>query len=86
MWDEGVSVFDAHANEEFTLRAMVLCTVNDFSTYGNLSVNKNKVKNACPICINDMEFTCANMYHAPSEIPPTRSPISLEEKSIQRGS
>ena len=31
MWDEGVSVFDAYANEEFTLRAMLLCTVNDFS-------------------------------------------------------
>ena len=57
MWDEGVSVFDAYANEEFTLRAMLLCTVNDFPAYGNLSGYKNKGKKACPICIDDMEFT-----------------------------
>ena len=29
MWDEGVFVFNAHANKEFTLRAILLCTVND---------------------------------------------------------
>ncbi|XP_057250629.1 uncharacterized protein LOC130591359 [Beta vulgaris subsp. vulgaris] len=43
LWDEGVSVFDAHANEMFTLRAMLFCTINDFPAYGNLSGYKNKV-------------------------------------------
>ncbi|XP_056689994.1 uncharacterized protein [Spinacia oleracea] len=37
MWDKGVSVFDAHANETFRLRAMLFCTINDFPAYGNLS-------------------------------------------------
>ncbi|XP_056698036.1 uncharacterized protein [Spinacia oleracea] len=37
MWDEEVSVYDAHANEMFTLRAMLFCTINDFPAYGNLS-------------------------------------------------
>ena len=41
IWDEGVFVFDAHANKEFTLRAMLLCTVNDFLAYGILSRCKN---------------------------------------------
>ena len=40
-----------------TLRAMLLCIVNDFSAYGNLSGCKKKGKKACPICIDDMEST-----------------------------
>ena len=52
MWDEGLSVFDAHANEEFTLRVLFLCTINYFPAYGNLSGYKNK-----GICIDDMEST-----------------------------
>ena len=50
MWDESVFVFDAHANEESTLRAILLYTVNDFPAYDNLSGYKNKWKKACPIC------------------------------------
>ena len=57
MWNEGVFVFDTHANEEFTLRAMLLFTINDFPAYGNLSGYQNKGKKACPICIDDMEST-----------------------------
>ncbi|XP_010693722.1 uncharacterized protein LOC104906639 [Beta vulgaris subsp. vulgaris] len=55
MWYEGVSVYDAHADEIFTLRAMLLYTLSDFPTYGNLSGYKNEGKNACPICLDDME-------------------------------
>ena len=32
IWDEGIYVFDAHANEVFTLCAMHLCVVIDFQT------------------------------------------------------
>ena len=53
LWDEGVSVFDAHKNEMFTLRAALLWTINDFPVYGNLSGYKNKGHKACPICIDD---------------------------------
>ncbi|XP_048502844.1 uncharacterized protein LOC125498643 [Beta vulgaris subsp. vulgaris] len=66
LWDEGVSVLDAHTNEMFTLRAMLFCTINDFLAYGNLSGYKNKGKKACPICIDDMESTwiskCKHVY------------------------
>ena len=53
MWDEGVSVFDAHQNEMFTLRAALMWTMNDFPAYGNLCGYKVKGKKTCPICIDD---------------------------------
>ena len=47
--DERVSMFNAHVNEVFILRAMLLCIVNDFSAYENVLGYKNKRKKACPI-------------------------------------
>jgi len=43
MWDESVEVFDKFANETFKLHAMLFCTINDFSAYGNLSGYSVKV-------------------------------------------
>ncbi|XP_058776657.1 uncharacterized protein LOC131650977 [Vicia villosa] len=37
LWEEGVDVFDAHSGEQFNMRAMLFCTINDFPAYGNLS-------------------------------------------------
>ena len=62
MWDKGVFMFDAYANEEFTLCAILLCIVNDFSAYGNLLGYKNKGEKACPICIDDIESTWIPKY------------------------
>jgi len=44
IWNEGVSVYDAYANEIFKLRGIILFTINDFPAYGNLSgyINKGK--------------------------------------------
>nr|XP_021861027.1 uncharacterized protein LOC110800050 [Spinacia oleracea] len=52
-----VSMFDAHTNSSFTLRAMVFCTINDFPAYGNLSGYKTKGEQAFPICEEDMKPT-----------------------------
>jgi hypothetical protein len=57
LWNEGVPMFDAHTNSNFTLRAMVFCTINDFPAYGNLSGYKTKGEQACPICEEDMKPT-----------------------------
>ena len=57
LWEEGVDVFDAYSGEQFNMRAMLFCTINDFPAYGNLSGYKVKGHNACPICEKD---TC---YH-----------------------
>ncbi|XP_057251096.1 uncharacterized protein LOC130591614, partial [Beta vulgaris subsp. vulgaris] len=66
MWNEGVLVFDAYANEMFTLRAMLFCTMNDYPAYGNLSGYKTKGKQPCPICLDDMKSThlkgCKHVY------------------------
>ena len=34
---DGVDVYDADDGQTFRLRAMIFCTINDFSAYGNLS-------------------------------------------------
>jgi len=53
MWDHGVKVFDGFANETFKMHAMLFCTINDFSVYGNLSGYSVKGHKACPICEED---------------------------------
>jgi hypothetical protein len=57
LWDEGVRAFDAYRREEFTLRAVLLWTINDFPAYGNLSGHAVKGYYACPVC---SEHTFAN--------------------------
>ncbi|KAL3650075.1 hypothetical protein CASFOL_006478 [Castilleja foliolosa] len=56
MWDSGVDVYDAHLDEIFSLRAMLLWTINDFPAYGNLSGYSTKGHEACPICQNDTSY------------------------------
>jgi ssDNA-binding Zn-finger/Zn-ribbon topoisomerase 1 len=54
LWDEGVLMFDAYTKTNFTLRAMIFCTINDFPAYGNLSGYSVKGKKACPVCHDDL--------------------------------
>ncbi|XP_021835652.1 uncharacterized protein [Spinacia oleracea] len=54
LWNEGVPMYDAHTKTDFTLRAMIFCTINDFPAYGNLSGYKIKGEKACPICEEEM--------------------------------
>ncbi|CAM8931788.1 unnamed protein product [Rhodiola kirilowii] len=37
LWNEGVRTFDASRQEYFNMCAMLMCTINDFPAYGNLS-------------------------------------------------
>ncbi|XP_074323939.1 uncharacterized protein LOC141660855 [Apium graveolens] len=50
LWDEGVTVYDAYSQSDFTLRAMIFYTISDFPTYGNLSWYTTKGAKACTIC------------------------------------
>ncbi|XP_063949039.1 uncharacterized protein LOC108203290 [Daucus carota subsp. sativus] len=50
LWDQGERIYDAYSQTNFTLRAMVFCTISDFPGYGNLSGYSVKGANACPIC------------------------------------
>ena len=56
LWDEGVLVFDGFQNENFHLRAMLFCTINDFPAYENLSWYNVKGHHACPICEEDISY------------------------------
>ena len=49
MWDTSVEVYAGY-KENFTLRAMLFGTINDFSTYGIMSGYNIKGKCACPLC------------------------------------
>ena len=37
LWEVGVKAYDAHQRDFFTLNVILLWTINDFPTYGNLS-------------------------------------------------
>ncbi|XP_074323624.1 uncharacterized protein LOC141660531 [Apium graveolens] len=51
LWEEGEpNVYDAHIKSFFTLKAILMWTINDFLGYGNLSGCVNKGYRACPVC------------------------------------
>ncbi|XP_073120763.1 uncharacterized protein [Henckelia pumila] len=50
LWDIGVDAYDAYRKEYFSLRAVLLWTINDFPAYGNMSGCVVKGYQACPIC------------------------------------
>ncbi|XP_058202686.1 uncharacterized protein LOC131317134 [Rhododendron vialii] len=50
LWKVGVEAYDAYRKQHFTLRAVLLWTINDFPALGNLSGCITKGYYACPIC------------------------------------
>jgi len=60
MWDQGVEVFDGFANETFKLHAMLFCTINDFSAYGNLSGRRH--------CFSTIETWKEDIISSASEV------------------
>ncbi|XP_042441453.1 uncharacterized protein LOC122026804 [Zingiber officinale] len=56
LWHTRVETFDTSTSQNFTLRAALLWTINDFPAYANLSGWSTKGKLACPCCNKD---TCS---------------------------
>ncbi|KAL6347804.1 hypothetical protein AAG906_026333 [Vitis piasezkii] len=56
LWEKGIETYDAHLHEVFTLKAILLWTINDFPAYGNLAGCTVKGYYTCPIC---GEGTCS---------------------------
>ncbi|XP_073120199.1 uncharacterized protein [Henckelia pumila] len=50
LWEIGVDAYEAYWKEYFSLRAVLLWTINDFPAYGNMSGCVVKGYQACPIC------------------------------------
>ncbi|XP_040384294.1 uncharacterized protein LOC121056698 [Oryza brachyantha] len=56
LWENGVETWDAKVKRNFTLRAILLWTINDFPAYGMLLGWSTKGKFACPYCNKDTEY------------------------------
>ncbi|XP_073131437.1 uncharacterized protein [Henckelia pumila] len=57
LWDTGVESYDAYQEESFSLKAVLLWTINDFPAYGNMSGCVVKGYHACPICAENTYST-----------------------------
>ncbi|XP_062006033.1 uncharacterized protein LOC133723231 [Rosa rugosa] len=53
LWQGVEGVYDVVREESFTLKAVLLWTINDFPAYGNLSGSIIKGYNACPVCVDE---------------------------------
>ena len=60
LWNEGVKVFDAATGTHFNLRAMLLCTLQDYPVIGNVLGWPVKCKTGCPCCEDQFEYTRLN--------------------------
>ena len=63
LWNEGIHVWDAYKRENFTLRAMLFCTINDFSALGSLSGFSTKGSKACLHCLDGTKSVWLNNSH-----------------------
>jgi Transposase family tnp2/Domain of unknown function (DUF4218)/Transposase-associated domain len=51
LWSEGVLTYDISLSQNFTMRAALMWTINDFPAYGMLSGWQTSGKLACPVCL-----------------------------------
>ena len=56
LWVKGVETWDAKVKKNFTLRALLIWTINDFPAYAMLSGWSTKGKFACPYCHKDTDY------------------------------
>ncbi|RVW94540.1 hypothetical protein CK203_030792 [Vitis vinifera] len=87
LWDVGVECYDVHQQEVFTLRAILLWTINDFPAYGNLSGCVVKGYFACPICGEDtfshrLKHGKKNSYTGHKRFLPCNHPFRKQKKAF----
>ena len=54
--EEGVDDFDVYWKDNFNLCALLLCIINIFPTYENLSGHSVRRHLVCPICEEDTSY------------------------------
>lgn len=84
LWDNGVETYDAFSKSTFSLRVILMWTVNDFPAYGNLSCYITKGKAACPICGTDrcsrcLKFSTKFAYTGNRRFLPSNHPFQTKE-------
>ncbi|RVX18397.1 hypothetical protein CK203_006331 [Vitis vinifera] len=73
LWDVGVECYDVHQQEVFTLRAVLLWTINDFPAYGNLSGHRRFLPCNHPFRKQKKAFNGKQEFSSPPQ------PLSGEE-------
>ncbi|RVW37618.1 PH, RCC1 and FYVE domains-containing protein 1 [Vitis vinifera] len=84
---DGVECYDVHQQEVFTLKAVLLWTINDFPAYGNLSGCVVKGYFACPICGEDtfshrLKHGKKNSYTGHRRFLPCNHPFRKQKKAF----
>ena len=87
LWEIGVETYDAHKREFFTLKAILLWTINDFPAYGNLSGCTIKGYCACPICgegtySHRLKHGNKNSYTGHRRFLPLNHPFRKQKKAF----
>lgn len=87
LWDTGVKAHDAYRQEAFTLKAVLLWTINDFPAYGNLSGCVVKGYHGCPICGEEtqscrLKHSRKNVYMAHRMFLPEDHPFRKQKKAF----
>eukprot|EP00261_Vitis_vinifera_P034131 XP_019075374.1 PREDICTED: uncharacterized protein LOC109122593 [Vitis vinifera] len=87
LWEVGVTAYDAHQQEFFTLKAILLWTINDFPAYGNLSGCTVKGYYACPICGEEtnshwLKHGNKNSYTGHRRFLPCNHPFRKQKKAF----
>ena len=58
LWkEEGIRMWDAHAEDHFNLRALLFVTTNDWPALSNLNGQSNKGYRACTHCLKESDST-----------------------------
>jgi hypothetical protein len=61
LWSSGALTYDISRKQNFVMRAALMCTINDFPTYGMVSGWSTHGRLACPYCMeNNKAFTLTN--------------------------
>ena len=87
LWEAEVPVYDAHQQEFFTLRVVLLWTINDFPAYGNLSGCTVKGYYRCSIC-EEETYSCKlkhgkkNSYTGHKRFLPRKDPYRKQRKAF----
>ena len=63
LWkEEGVRMWDAHAEEHFNLRALLFVTTNNWAALSNLSDHSNKDYKTCTHCLEETDSTYLKLW------------------------
>ena len=87
LWGVEVECYDVHQQEVFTLRVVLLWTINDFLAYGNLLGCVVKGYFACPICEEDtyshkLKHGEKNSYKGHIRFLPCNHPFRKQKKAF----